>query len=48
MKKDKKNYLSPTVMIVELKQQSPLLTGSGEQLQNYKSGGRLWNDEEES
>lgn len=47
MKKNKKNYLSPTVTIVELKQQRPLLAGSGEQLQKYRNGGTLWDDEEE-
>lgn len=40
MKKDKKIYLSPTVKVVELKHQRPLLAGSGN-VENFRNGGKI-------
>lgn len=44
----KKNYLAPQQTVVILESSTCLLAGSGEgQLNSYRNGGVLWDDEEE-
>lgn len=44
----KKNYSAPQQTVVILKSKTCLLAGSGEQqLNSYRNGGVLWDDDEE-
>lgn len=43
--KRKKTYEAPKVEQIVLLNKQSLLAGSGEQLQNYRDGGDIWNDD---
>ena len=46
MKRKQEIYVAPTIKVVEMKVRHTILAGSGEQLQKYRNGGTLWDDEE--
>lgn len=45
MKRKQEIYVAPTIKVVEMKVRHTLLAGS-DQLQEYRNGGKLWDDEE--
>lgn len=46
MKRKQEFYVAPTIKVVEINVKHTLLAGSGEQLQKYRNGGNIWEDED--